>query len=58
MKEIAIRLNKDGRIVLPAHVMQELRIKVGDVLVLKYEKDQIQVVSAFRVKNEGKEISE
>jgi AbrB family looped-hinge helix DNA binding protein len=41
MNQLSLRVEQEGRVVLPAHVRQKLGIKEGDELLLTFDGDRL-----------------
>ena len=45
MEETRVRVNENGRVVIPASFRQALGIRAGDDLVLRLGKDELQIIT-------------
>ncbi len=48
MSEARIRINENGRVVIPASVRKALGIQPGDELVMRVEEDEIRITTLKR----------
>jgi AbrB family looped-hinge helix DNA binding protein len=48
MEESRVRVNENGRIVIPASVRQALGIKAGDEVVLRVQDDELRITTMRR----------
>lgn len=45
VKESHVRINENGRVVIPASFRRDLGIKAGDTVVLRIENDELRIIT-------------